>query len=88
MSASELLEAGPTDVYVGISESGRSAETVAALRQVTVRRVGVTNFVDSAEVVDELLPMERAGQSRLHDGVLGNAPDHGASRRALERHDQ
>lgn len=69
VSASELLEAGPVaDVYVGISESGRSAETVAALRQVTVRRVGVTNFVDSvlAEVVDELLPMESGPDSPVY----------------------
>lgn len=70
VSASELLGASPAvaDVYVGMSESGRSVETVAALRNVTGRRVGITNFADSAmaEVVDELVLMESGPDSPVY----------------------
>ena len=70
VSASELLGDTPAlaDVYVGMSESGRSAETVAALKKVTARRVGVTNFAASpiTEVVDELLLMESGPDSPVY----------------------
>jgi fructoselysine-6-P-deglycase FrlB-like protein len=66
VSASELQhgDARLADVYVALSESGRSAETVAALSQIDARRVGITNVPDSpmAAVVDELI-------------VLGSGPD-------------
>jgi fructoselysine-6-P-deglycase FrlB-like protein len=64
--ASELMhqDAPLADVYVALSESGRSAETVAALSRVQGRRVGITNEPRSplAEVVDEVV-------------VLGSGPD-------------
>lgn len=70
VSASELLGDAPAaaDVYVGLSESGRSAETVAVLKKTTARRVGVTNFADSpmAEVVDELLLLESGPDSPVY----------------------
>ena len=53
VSASEPAagdRAGLADVYVALSESGRSAETVAAMSRAAtggVRRVGVTNGPDS-----------------------------------------
>src|SRR5690349_2385198 len=57
VSASELQHGGPpaADVYVGLSESGRSAETIAALAALqNVAKVGVSNAADSplADVVD------------------------------------
>ena len=70
VSASDLLGDAPAvaDVYVGMSESGRSAETVAALKHVTARRVGVTNFANSpmAEVIDELLLMDSGPDSPVY----------------------
>jgi len=46
LSASDLLAGGAAeiaDVYVGLSESGRSAETVTAFRGTDARRIGITN---------------------------------------------
>lgn len=70
VSASELLEpavVGAT-VHVGISESGRSAETVAAFRNVGGRRVAVTNFPGSvlAELADDVLPLGSGPDSPVY----------------------
>lgn len=70
VSASELLDApGPVaDVVVAMSESGRSAETVAALKSILGRRIAITNFADSplAEVVDEVIPLESGPDSPVY----------------------
>ena len=70
LSASELLTEGApvADVYVALSESGRSAETVGALRRITARRVGITNGPDSpmTEVVDELVPLDSGPDSPVY----------------------
>lgn len=70
VSASELLQGGRSiaDVYVAMSESGRSAETVSALQNVQGRRVGITNFADSAiaDVVEDLLLMESGPDSPVY----------------------
>ncbi len=70
VSATELLDApGPVaDVVVGMSESGRSAETVAALKSVSGRRIAITNFADSplAEVVDEVIPLDSGPDSPVY----------------------
>src|SRR5665647_2897843 len=57
------------DLYVGLSESGRSAETVAALGQLSgTRRVGLTNFVDSplAAVVEDTLYLDSGPDSPVY----------------------
>jgi glutamine---fructose-6-phosphate transaminase (isomerizing) len=71
VSASELQERAPAvaDFYVGISESGRSAETVAALSHLSnVARVGVTNVRESplADVVDHVLGIESGPDSPVY----------------------
>ena len=59
VSAAELQgsELALADVYVAISESGRSAETVAALRGAPGRRIGITNDPQAplTEVVDQVI---------------------------------
>lgn len=68
--SAELMESGAqvADVHVGLSESGRSAETVTALTTVDGRRLGVTNAADSplAEVVDELLLLDSGPDSPVY----------------------
>jgi fructoselysine-6-P-deglycase FrlB-like protein len=68
--ASELMsQDGPlADVYVALSESGRSAETVAALSRVGGRRVGITNEPGSplTEVVDEVLILDSGPDSPVY----------------------
>lgn len=56
------------DVYVAMSESGRSAETVAALRGAPGRRVGITNDPGAplADVVDEVLPLDSGPDSPIY----------------------
>ena len=57
------------DLYVGLSESGRSAETVAALSQLSgTRRVGLTNFADSplVAVVEEALYLDSGPDSPVY----------------------
>jgi glutamine---fructose-6-phosphate transaminase (isomerizing) len=57
------------DVHVGLSESGRSAETVAALGRLTGgRRVGITNEGESpiAAVVDDLLCLDSGPDSPVY----------------------
>ena len=57
------------DVHVGLSESGRSAETVAALRRLSGgRRVGVTNVAESplAELVDDVLCLDSGPDSPVY----------------------
>src|SRR4051794_35395302 len=70
LSASELMTEGPpiADVVVALSESGRSAETLAALSNTDARRVGVTNAADSpmAEVVDDVLLLDSGPDSRVY----------------------
>lgn len=66
LSSADLLDAGTSvgDVHIALSESGRSAETIAAMSGIEGRRVGVTNATESplARVVDETL-------------LLGSGPD-------------
>ena len=71
VSASDLIGDGTSagaDAYVGLSESGRSAETVAALKHVTGSRLGVTNIADSpiTEVVEESLLMDSGPDSAVY----------------------
>jgi fructoselysine-6-P-deglycase FrlB-like protein len=71
VSASELQygTGSAADIYVGLSESGRSAETVAAFgRLVGAPRVGVTNVAESplAEVVDHVLCLESGPDSPVY----------------------
>jgi fructoselysine-6-P-deglycase FrlB-like protein len=70
VSASELMGGAGSfaDVYVALSESGRSAETVAALSHLTARRVGVTNDPASplADVVDEVVPLASGPDSPIY----------------------
>lgn len=70
LSATELLDApGPlADVVVAMSESGRSAETVAALKSIAGRRIAITNFADSplAAVVDEVIPLDSGPDSPVY----------------------
>jgi fructoselysine-6-P-deglycase FrlB-like protein len=70
VSATELMhERVPlADVYVALSESGRSAETVAALSHVEGRRVGITNGPDSplTAVVDEVLLLDSGPDSPVY----------------------
>jgi fructoselysine-6-P-deglycase FrlB-like protein len=70
ISASELLSDGASvaDVYVGLSESGRSAETVAAMASLTGRRVGITNGPGSplTEVVDEVVLLDSGPDSPVY----------------------
>lgn len=88
VSASELQSSTThgADILVGLSESGRSAETVAALGRATgATRVGVTNFADSplAEVTEHLLELESGPDSPVYTtgytatlqalGLLGEA---------------
>lgn len=57
------------DLYVGVSESGRSAETVAALSRLSgTRRVGLTNVADSplAAAVEELLFLDSGPDSPVY----------------------
>jgi fructoselysine-6-P-deglycase FrlB-like protein len=88
VSSSELQheQGQPADVYVGLSESGRSAETVAALTKLTKgRRVGITNFADSplADLVEESVHLDSGPDSPVYTtgyiatlqalGLLGEA---------------
>lgn len=70
LSASELLTEGApvADVYVALSESGRSAETVGALDRIKARRVGITNGPDSplTEVVDDLVLLDSGPDSPVY----------------------
>lgn len=70
VSAAELQgsELPLADVYVAMSESGRSAETVAALRGAPGRRVGITNDPEAplADVVDEVLPLDSGPDSPIY----------------------
>lgn len=70
LSASELAGAGGVvpDVVVALSESGRSAETIAALENLPGRRVGLTNFAESplAQVVDEVIPLGSGPDSPVY----------------------
>lgn len=70
LSATELLDAGRpvADVVVAMSESGRSAETVAALERTTGRRVAITNFPDSplGAMVDEVVPLGSGPDSPVY----------------------
>jgi len=68
--ASDLMHSGasPADVYVALSESGRSAETVAALSRLGGRRIGITNEAGSplTEVVDEVLLLDSGPDSPVY----------------------
>ena len=70
VSAAELQgsELPLADVYVAMSESGRSAETVAALRGAPGRRIGITNDPEAplAEVVDEVIPLGSGPDSPIY----------------------
>lgn len=70
VSAAELQgsELPLADVYVAMSESGRSAETVAALRGAPGRRIGITNDPSSplTEVVDEVVPLGSGPDSPIY----------------------
>jgi fructoselysine-6-P-deglycase FrlB-like protein len=70
VSAAELQgsELALADVYVAMSESGRSAETVAALRGAPGRRVGITNDPDAplGAVVDEVIPLGSGPDSPIY----------------------
>jgi fructoselysine-6-P-deglycase FrlB-like protein len=70
LSATELLDLpGPiADVVVAMSESGRSAETVAALKSVSGRRIAITNYPESplAGVVDEVILLESGPDSPVY----------------------
>jgi fructoselysine-6-P-deglycase FrlB-like protein len=70
VSSAELMNGGTplADVYVALSESGRSAETVAALDRVDGRRVGVTNDARSplAKLVDEVLVLDSGPDSPVY----------------------
>ncbi len=70
VSAAELMSehVALADVYVALSESGRSAETVAALARTGGRRVGITNEPGSplTEVVDEVLLLESGPDSPVY----------------------
>jgi fructoselysine-6-P-deglycase FrlB-like protein len=56
------------DVWVAMSESGRSAETVAALRGAPGRRLGITNDPEApmSEVVDEVVPLDSGADSPIY----------------------
>ena len=71
VSASELQDGAPAvaDVYVALSESGRSAETVASMSRLSgVSRVGLTNVPDSplGDVVDHLLALDSGPDSPVY----------------------
>jgi fructoselysine-6-P-deglycase FrlB-like protein len=69
VSATELMQSTPlADVYVALSESGRSAETVAALEHARGRRVGITNGPGSplTEVVDEVVLLDSGPDSPVY----------------------
>ncbi len=71
VSSSELQDPAPAvaDFYVGVSESGRSAETVAALSHLSnVARVGLTNCRESplADVVDHVLALDSGPDSPVY----------------------
>jgi len=71
VSASQLLKTTMpvADIYVGLSESGRSTETVTALGRLSrTRRVGLTNFVDSplVAVVDDALYLDSGPDSPIY----------------------
>ncbi len=70
VSAAELQgsELALADVYVAMSESGRSAETVAALRGAPGRRIGITNDPQAplTEVVDQVIPLGSGPDSRIY----------------------
>jgi fructoselysine-6-P-deglycase FrlB-like protein len=70
LSAAELLPggAGIAEVYVGLSESGRSAETVGVFAALTERRVGVTNGPGSplTAVVDDLVLLDSGSDSPVY----------------------
>lgn len=68
--ASDLMMGGHPllDVGVALSESGRSAETVAAASRLKAHKVGVTNAAQSplAEVTDELLLLDSGPDSPVY----------------------
>ncbi len=70
VSAAELQgsELPLADVYVAMSESGRSVETVAALRGAPGRGIGITNDPQAplAEVVDQVIPLDSGPESRIY----------------------
>ena len=70
LPSAELMEPGAqvADVHVGLSESGRSVETVTAMTAVDGRRLGVTNVADSplTEVVHELLVLHSGPDSPVY----------------------
>lgn len=70
LSAADLQgsELPLADVYVAMSESGRSAETVAALRGAPGRRIGITNDPEAplAEVVDEVIALGSGPDSPIY----------------------
>ncbi|MGA8208898.1 MAG: SIS domain-containing protein [Nocardioidaceae bacterium] len=70
LSATELMDGAPplADVYVALSESGRSAETVAALSRVEGRRIAVTNEPGSplAGLVEEVLVLDSGPDSPVY----------------------
>jgi fructoselysine-6-P-deglycase FrlB-like protein len=71
VSASELQRTTVpvADLYVGLSESGRSVETVAALGQLSgTRGVGLTNFAHSplAGVVEDMLCLNSGPDSSVY----------------------
>jgi len=71
VSASELQDPAPAvaDFYVAVSESGRSAETIAALSHLSdVGRVGLTNCRESplANVVDHVLGLDSGPDSPVY----------------------
>lgn len=71
VAASELQDGGPAvaDVYLALSESGRSAETVAAMSALAgAARVGLTNIPDSPlrGVVDHLLCLDSGPDSPVY----------------------
>jgi fructoselysine-6-P-deglycase FrlB-like protein len=70
VSAAELMneDTALADVYVALSESGRSAETVAALSRVKGRRIGITNGPGSplTEVVDEVVALDSGPDSPVY----------------------
>lgn len=70
VSAAELQgsELPLADVYVAMSESGRSAETVAAVKGAPGRRLGITNDPGAplADVVDEVLPLDSGPDSPIY----------------------
>lgn len=93
LSAAELLQGSSAlaDAYVALSESGKSTETVHAMREATGRRLGVTNIAESplVDVVDEVLLMHSGPDSPVYTTgytatlqTLGLLGEHWAGRRS------